>query len=174
MDENTSLPESPEEEPAQTPAGEKIAGEHNVTISIPLVEGAKIDIPLPPAVEKAMVENSMAVSVSAEQDAGIENSLVFAVAAGRDMTTTNGLDIIVAVGHDLKIQQGAAGVLRVGGEAQVEKGTIGLLVAKSGVTLKDSKVLMTTQQAIALGAAFGAVYALLQALLGGRRKSKEG
>ena len=171
MDENTPITENPVEEPAETPMVEKIVGDTYMMNSIPPVEGSRIDIPQPPAVEIAMVQNSMAVSVSADQDAGIENSLVMAVAAGRDMTTTNGLDIIVAVGHDLKIQQGAVGVLRVGGEAHVEKGTIGLLVAKSGVTLKDSKVLMTTQQAIALGAAFGAVYALVRALLRGKERA---
>jgi hypothetical protein len=61
-------------------------------------------------------------------------------------------------------------VLNVGGSAQVENSKIGLLVAKSGATLTNSQVLMTTQQAIALGAAFGAVYALLRTLLRGKKK----
>jgi hypothetical protein len=171
MNENTQLTENPAEEPAQASTEQKIAGDHNLAVSLDHIEGSRVEIPQPPVVEKAMVENSMAISVSADQDAGIENSLVMAAAAGRDMSSTNGLEIVVAVGHDLKIQQGVAGVLRVGGEAQVENGTIGLLVAKSGVTLNNSRVLMTTPQAIALGAAFGIVYALLRTRLGGKKKA---
>ena len=170
MNEDTQLPENPVEKPGQTPIEQNVVGDRNIAISVDHVEGSKIEIPQPQVVEKAMVENSMAFSVTANQDAGIENSMVMAVAAGRDMTASNGLDIVVAVGHDLKIQQGAAGVVKVGGEVQVDNGTIGLLVAKSGVTLNNSKVLMTTQQAIALGAAFGFVYAVLSRLLRGKKK----
>ena len=169
MNENTPLPENPVEEPAQAPAEEKSMVEGNYGFSVGPIEGAKIDLPQAPAVEKAIVENSLVMSVSAQQDAEVLNSMVMAAAAGRDMTASHGLDIMVAVGHDLKIQQGAAGVLKVGGEAHVEVSTIGLLVAKSGVTLNNTRVLMTTQQAIALGAAFGAVYALLRRLLRGKK-----
>jgi hypothetical protein len=170
MNENMSTTENPVEEPTQAPTDEKIVVGGNIAISVGPIEGAKIDLPQPPAVEKAMVESSMVMSVSAQQDAEVKNSMVMSAAAGRDMANSYGLDIMVAVGHDLKIQQGGAGILKVGGEAQVDNGTVGLLIAKSGVTLNNSRVLMTTPQAIALGAAFGAVYALLRTLLRGKKK----
>jgi hypothetical protein len=170
MNENTQLPEIPADEPAQPQAIEENLVVGNVIIRNPTQEGAVAEAPRPPAVEKTGVENSLVVSVSAQQDAEVDESLVFSLAAGRDLVATESLLTNVAVGHDLKFEQGAAGVLNVGGSAQVENSKIGLLVAKSGATLTNSQVLMTTQQAIALGAAFGAVYALLRTLLRGKKK----
>ena len=172
MNENMSITENPEEEPAQALSNETSMVEGNHAISVGPIEGAKIDLPQPPAVEKNRVENSMVVSVSAQQDAEVNNSLVFSTAVGRDLTATDSMLVNIAAGHDLKLQQGGAGVLKVGGQAQVENGTIGLLIAKSDVTLTNSRVLMTTPQAIALGAAFGAVYALLRVLLRGKKKDE--
>jgi len=166
MDENAAVSENTAEKPAQAPDDGQIVGVQNVTVSLPNIEGVKIDLPQPPPVEKIMVENSMAVSVSAQQDAEVSNSMVFSLAVGRDMAATNNLLINAAVGHDLDVKQGGAGILKVGGEAQVENGTIGLLITGSDITLNNSRILMTTPQAIALGAVFGAVYALLRMLLG--------
>ena len=170
MSKKTSLPENPAEEPDKAGEGEIIAGESNVSISLENIEGAKIDISEPPEGRSAVVENSLAFNVSAQHDALVENSLVMAVAAGSDLISTNSLGMVVTVGNNLKIEQGGAGVIKVGGKARIKNGTIGLLIAKSEVTLTDSQVLMTTSQAIALGAAFGTVYALLRTLLGGRKR----
>jgi hypothetical protein len=125
--------------------------------------------PPPDETEKLHVDNSMAVSVSAKHDAEVNNSMVFSVAVGNSMTTSNGLDMVTAVGHDLNVMDGAVLIATVGGQAQVENGTVGLLVAKSGATLNNTKVIMTTQQALALGAALGVVFALLSRLLRGKK-----
>jgi biopolymer transport protein ExbD len=170
MNENAPLPENPVDEPPQPSDDKIIQGDTNFMVSIPSQQGAVINLPQPPAVEKTLVENSLAVSVSAQQDAEVNNSLVFSTAVGHDLTSINSLETNVAVGNDLKLQQGGAIILKVGGQAQVEGSTIGLLVAKSEATLTNTRVLMTTQQAIALGAAFGAVYALLRTLLRGKKK----
>lgn len=123
----------------------------------------------PPTPENAVVENSMAVSVSAQQDAEVMNSMVFSIAAGRDLTATNSMITSAAVGHDLELQEGGACMLVVGGQAQVDNSTIGLLVARSeAISLNNSKIIMTTPQAIALGATLGAVFAILRVLLGRR------
>ncbi len=168
MDENNTQPENPAEETPQPPA-EPVIGESNVTLSMPAVAGAEVQLPPPPVVEKGLVENSVALSVSAQQDAGIENSMVFGAVAGRDMTVEESMVTVAAVGHDLTLQEGGAVVVQVGGAVQVEGGAIGLLVARSEVTLNNSKILMTTQQALALGAAFGVVFALLRTLFGRRK-----
>jgi len=131
---------------------------------------AEVTPPPPAETEKLHVDNSMAVSVTAKHDAEVNNSMVFSVAVGNSMTTSNGLDMVTAVGHDLIVKEGAVLVATVGGQAQVENGTVGLLVAKSGATLNNTKVIMTTQQALALGAAFGVVFALLSKLLGGKKR----
>jgi hypothetical protein len=170
MNENTPLPENPVDEPPQPPDDKIIQGDTNIMVSIPSQQGAVINLPQPPAVEKTLVENSLAVSVSAQQDAEVNNSMVISLAAGRDLTATDSMLTNVAAGHDLKIQDRGTVILKVGGQAHVENGTIGLLIARSDVTLTNSRVLMTTQQAIALGAAFGAVYALLRTLLRGKKK----
>ena len=169
MDDRTLPPENPAEEPAQLPAMDKEAAEGSTRASLTTGEGSEIEAPQPPAAEITAVQNSVALSVSAQKDARVDNSMVMAVAAGRDMTATESMTTIAAVGRDLKIEQGGAGLIQVGGKAQVEKGTVGLLIARSGVTLNNSRVIMTTQQALALGAAFGAVYALLRRLLRGKK-----
>ena len=121
--------------------------------------------PLP---EVLPVNNSMVGSVNASQDAEVNNSMVGALAVGRDSSVTNSFSSVVAVGRDLHFKDGCGLMLTVGNQAQVESSKIGVLLAKSDVTLTDSKILMTTQQAIAFGAAFGAVFALCSTLL--RRK----
>jgi hypothetical protein len=111
----------------------------------------------------------MAMSVNAKHDAEVNNSLVIAVAAGNDLASSESMGFVAAVGHDLSLKEGTLLLANVGGQTQVENGTVGLLVAKSGVTLTNTRVLMTTQQALALGAAFGVVYALVSKLLGSKK-----
>lgn len=130
----------------------------------------EIEVAQPPEVETTSVENTMALSVSAQHDAEIENSMVIGLAAGQNLSAENSFLGSAAVGGGLKIEDSGAGVLVVGGQAEIKHGTIGLLIAKSEANLTDSRILMTTPQAIALGAAFGTVYALLRVLLGGKKR----
>ncbi len=170
MDENTPLPENPAEETPQPPAEENLVASGNITMSIPVQQGTEVQLPQPEVREIGMVESSMALSVSAKQDAEINSSMVIAAAAGRDMTVSESMVSVAAVGHDLTLKESGSVMMQVGGPVQVENGTVGLLVARSEVTLNNSRVIMTTPQALALGAAFGAAYALLRTLLGRRKK----
>ncbi len=170
MEEHVLPPEKPVEEPAQSPDVEQMVTESGPQAEIALGENAGTEPPAPPVVEKTAVENSVALSVSAEMNAEVENSMVMAVVSGRDMTAVESMTSIAVVGRDLKIEKGGAGFVQVGGKAQVENGTVGLLIARSEVILNNSRVIMTTRQALALGAAFGAVFALLRRLLGGSKR----
>jgi hypothetical protein len=116
--------------------------------------------------ESAVVENSIALSVSAAQDAKVENSAAIAFVAGNDLHLTNSGGSTLVAGNNMNIQNGGGAMMVVGNDAQVEGSTIGILFPGGDVNLYgDSKVLMTTQQALALGAGLGVVFALLTAFL---------
>lgn len=169
MTEKPSLPKTSSEEPTQPPAAEDISVESNLAPGESAGQPAEVPSPLPETPVTTHVENSLAVSVNAQQNAVVDNSLVLAVAAGKDMMAIESANLVAAVGRNLDIQQGGAAVLVVGAKAQVKNSQIGLLIAKDEVTLENSRVLMTTQQALALGAALGAVCALVSRLLGRKK-----
>jgi hypothetical protein len=169
MDENIPVAPKPEDENPQPPAVENTLAASGPAPAETAQQTGEATPPPPATPEIPHVNNSMALSVSAKQDAEVNNSMVFSVAVGNCMTTSNGLDMVTAVGHDLHVNQGAVLIATVGGQAQVENGTVGLLVAKSGATLNNTRVLMTTQQALALGAALGVVFALVSKLLRGKK-----
>jgi len=124
-----------------------------------------------PEAKNAVVVNSLAGSVTAAQDAMVENSLVGALAAGNNLWAENSLGGALAAGNNLYFQNGGGAVLVTGNQAEVKSSMVGILVAGSEVKLEEgSKVLMTTQQAIAFGAAFGTALAVVSALLRGFRR----
>lgn len=86
----------------------------------------------------------------------------FAVAAGNLSITQGGSNAIVA-GGDVEIIQGGAAVLAARA-ATVRQGLVGAVVA-GNVELEESRVLLTTPQAAALGAAFGTVLFALSRIL---------
>jgi hypothetical protein len=118
-----------------------------------------------PSAEFVNVESSIVGSVSAEQDASIQDSVVGVSAAGRDMTADGSVMSVVAVGRDLDFQNGSGLVFSVGNTAEVTNSMIGVLSARGDLTLVDSKVLMTTRQALALGIGIGSTFALLLGLI---------
>ncbi len=129
-------------------------------------EQAPQEQPGSPEGENVVVENSMAVSVSAARDARVENSMAAALVAGNDLTATNSAGSTFVAGRDLILQQGGGAFMVVGNQAHVESSTIGIMIPKGDVSLYgDSKVLMTTQQALAFGAGLGVVFAVLSAFL---------
>ena len=76
----------------------------------------------------------------------------------------------MAAGRDLTNEQSVTGVIVAGGSTDIRGGSVGLLVAGGSVNLSEgSRVLMTTQQAIAFGAMFGALFGLVSVLLRKRR-----
>ena len=122
--------------------------------------------------KNAYVQDSMALSVSAKQDAHVENSMVLGVAAGRDLTAEDSFCSMVAVGRDLNLKESGSLFITVGNQTQATASTIGVLLASDVKLDGGSKVLMTSQQALAFGAAFGVVFALLSLLL--RRPKRRG
>jgi len=125
-----------------------------------------------PAVETVVTDHTAAASVKVERDAVVNDSGVLAVAVGRDAQMTNSLVAgPLAVGRDLSTEQSVSGMVVVGNSATVQgNSVVGVLVSSGPVTLTEgSRVLMSTQQAAAFGAALGAVFALLSFLFRRRR-----
>lgn len=123
--------------------------------------------------ENNIIENSIALGVSAAHDANIANSLVLGgIAAGNDLTISDSAGAAFVAGNDLHVQDSGGMVMVVGGETHLKDGVIGILVAGGDIHLDgDSKILMTSQQAMIFGAAAGLVLALF-GLLFGRKATK--
>ena len=116
------------------------------------------------------VENSLVGAAAAESDLSVTDSAGGAFAAGRDLTFHDGGGMVFVAGGDLALSDGGGLLMVAGGEAKIENGGAALLIAGGPVTLEgDSKVLMTTEQALAFGAAFGAVFTVFSFLLRRRR-----
>jgi len=86
----------------------------------------------------------------------------FAVAGGNLSITMGGSNAILA-GGDVEIQQGGA-VLLAAKSVSVSQGFVGVALGAE-VKLEGSRVLLSTPQAAAFGAAIGAVLFLLSKLL---------
>lgn len=111
------------------------------------------------------VEDSLVGYLSIQQDAEVSDSLVGGLVAGRDIAASESLSSIAIAGRDLHVNQAFGGILIAGNRAEVQGSTIGWLVTGSSATLVDSRVLVTTRQALAFGAAMGAALALVSAVL---------
>jgi hypothetical protein len=121
--------------------------------------------------ETVIFERSLALSVSASRDAQIESSLALAMVAGNHLAANDSLGGVYVSGGDLQIQQGGGGLMVVGGQANLDRSFIGLLLPGGEVNLgENSKILLTTRQALAIGAGLGVVFALLNAFLRRLRK----
>ena len=101
----------------------------------------------------------------AGQDAEVANSLAGAVVAGRDLAASDSACNIAVAGNNIDLTHSRAGLVIAGNRIQVQASSIGLLLAGSNTTLNNSTILLTTRQAVALGAALGAAFALGSALL---------
>ncbi len=123
---------------------------------------------------------SLAGYVSAKENAEIEGSAASIIAAGRDMTLTDSLGQVIASGRDLHMENSAALLVKPGKDARIEysgslvflgqqtsvkNSRIGVALAREIHLAEGSRVLLSTPQALAFGAAFGAVCAVLGWLL---------
>lgn len=141
-----------------------------------------------PAPAERRVENTMACQINVEQNALIQNSMAGAIIAGQSAAADNSVAGAVVAGGSIEFNNSAAMVSVVGGTAQiansstgvlfapastVEHSRIGVLIAPQAALGKDVKVIMTTQQALLFGAAFGMVAAVLGRYLR-RRRSRRG
>lgn len=135
--------------------------------------------------EQINFNSGFTFGAAANQDMTMNQSMAVGVAAGRDMTAADSLLLSNAVGRDLSLKDSGAGVLTAGGSVNIEEG--GAVVALAGrvtalksnmglvignyITMDEGssvKVNMTMKQAVVFGAAFGAVFAVLNRLF--RRK----
>jgi hypothetical protein len=134
--------------------------------------------------DEVVVDNSIVGSISAGECAHLNNNIVLAVAVGQNAEMTQGISAAMAVGHNLDIKGGGGGILNAGQninihggggglmickQAEVEQSTIGVLLANQATLGENVTVLMTTPQAIALGAAMGLVAAVFGILFRRRR-----
>lgn len=85
------------------------------------------------------------------------------MAAGGDMPVAQGGGGLMFAGGDMSISQGGGGILVAGGEARVDDGTVGVLLAPKVVLGNNTRVLVSTPQAIIIGIVAGAVIGLLAA-----------
>ena len=113
--------------------------------------------------------------VRTDSDVSLREAGSFVVMAGGDATITEGGSGSLMVGGDVSMSQAGAGSLRVKGAADIRESAIGSILAlRSGVadsrigvmvagkaTLENTEVVMSTQQAIALGVAAGVTVSLL-------------
>jgi hypothetical protein len=128
-------------------------------------------------------KSGFAAGIAANRDARVSGASALGIAAGRDMELSEGGAFSIAVGHDLKLTYGGAFIMPVGNSTEIHNGGailtmgnqvsarnsfFGVLLAQQTTLEEGSKVLLDTKQAIAFGAALGAVLAVLSWLL--RRK----
>lgn len=128
----------------------------------------------------AHLKYSLAGYVSAKGDAQVNISAAGIIAAGRDIRLAECLGQVIASGFDLHMEDSAAllvkpgknatlnhagSVVFVGQQANVRNSRIGLALARELHLTEGSRVLFSTPQALAFGAAFGAVCAILGWLL---------
>ena len=118
-----------------------------------------------PHTEITHVKHSLVGYLPAGQDAQVANSLAGAVVAGRDLAASDSACNIAVAGNNIDLTHSRAGLLIAGNRIQVQGSPVGLLLAGSNATLNNSTILLTTRQAVALGAAIGAAFALGSALL---------
>jgi hypothetical protein len=85
------------------------------------------------------------------------------------MTIQGGGGTMLAAGRDLRVQ-GGGGALLFAGNATLEKSYVNVLISGNVTVGEGGRVLLSTPQALALGAALGAVFALVSSLLRRRKR----
>ena len=128
------------------------------------------------AVQDIHMTQAGGLSVSAGRDVEMAYGGALAVAAGQDMELAYGGAMVVAVGHDLKFADGVGSMFNVGNnldmadagalvavsqQVNAHKSVLGIVLSPQVNVDEESTVVLNTQQALAFGAAFGAVFAIL-------------
>ncbi len=171
MEEQSFEPTYPEPEQVSGIAGE-ITGQ-NVTFGPGLAGVIRAEQDVSLARGGAMV-------VAAGKDVEMSGGGAGLLASGRDLEIQNGGAWVAVIGKDGQISNGGAIFLNVGGslditngggvvavarQASIQNGAVGLLFTGQANLGENSKVILNTPQALALGAAFGTVFAVLSWLL---------
>jgi hypothetical protein len=118
--------------------------------------------------ESAVVGNSFTVGVVSNGNASVENGAGMFMVTGGNTEINNGGAGAIINGGNTEIHNGGAGLV-VCQQATVEHGTINVLLANQVDLGEDVRVLVSTRQAAAFGAAFGVVVAILSLIFCRRR-----
>ena len=118
------------------------------------------------------LERAAAVMVRGEEDIAITNSGAGAIVAGGDVELMNGGSQVLVAGGDVQITNGGAQYVIAGDSVTATKSFIAVAITDEITLSEDSKVLLDTPRAIAFGVAFGAVFAFISILFGGKRRRK--
>jgi len=121
------------------------------------------------AAGNATLSSGGAMVVAASNDLRVMGGGAAVIAAGRDMTIQGGGGTLIASGRDLRVQ-GGGGALLFASNATLEKSYVNVLISGNVEVGEGGRVLLNTPQALALGAALGAVFALVSSLLRRRRR----
>ncbi len=132
------------------------------------------------AQENVTVSKGGALVITAGNDASVVGGGAFAIPVGGDLTLVNGGAALMPIGGNVDLVNGGAQTMIIGGNLDMANGVGGIMLT-SQATVKNSfvgvvisgetqleegsRVLLDTKQALAFGAAFGAVFALLGWLL---------
>jgi len=169
-----------EEKPVETPVESEVAGtdQPEETIEADIIESSFVQSIT--ANQDASVSDSFVGALNVAQNTSINDSLCAVVTSGQNSDVQNSFSsVVVAVGN---VDYSSGGILlsNAGGntnitdsktgillcqQANVEQSTVGILFASKATFGENVKVVMTTRQVIALGAAFGVAAALLGKLL---------
>ena len=155
---------------------------HDVTINdTAIIETDTIFVETAALPEQVNVGPGFALSVSAKQEAVIDRSGALAINAGRNAEIRYGGTMAINAGGHADIHFGGAMVINAGGAVDIESGgalvinsakgakltnsTVGVLLSPKAELGEGTRVILNTKQAVAFGAAFGVLFALLRWLL---------
>lgn len=116
----------------------------------------------------ATVSDAVCGAVVAGQGAQIDNAFSQAIVAGAGIEMRNSGGGVLVAGNGIEMVDSTSGIL-YSQQATIENSTIGLLLAPRAALGENVKVIATTRQAVAFGAAFGLAAGMLGWLLRRRR-----
>ena len=96
----------------------------------------------------------------------ITESIAPVCVAGGEMTVSDSFNRVMVIGGNARISESISLVAVPGGNLEAHNSFIGVSFAKQADYHEGSRVLLTSRQALILGAALGAVYAVMRWLLG--------
>jgi len=112
----------------------------------------------------ALLTTSVVGVVSASGNTALSQGFAGTLLAGHDATLTSSGGMIIAAGHDLALQGGGGGVL-LADTVHVADATIPLVITRDLNASGNTRILLSTPQAIALGIACGAALAVTGAII---------
>ena len=115
------------------------------------------------------MSSSLALTAQAGNDMQVSESVAGILAAGGDMQFTNSFGNALVAGGDIELTDSGSGVLVAGKSGIVNHGTVGMIISQQTILGEGSQVLLDTPQAIAFGAAIGAMFGLVCWLLTKRK-----